>query len=231
MNKKIASALLAIALPASAHAAQCNQKAWTEAKIRCATSPDKGKCYEDVYMAMAGYSGLYECRVGEMNKFTDFLEGGGLDGAIKDAQGMTGSSQPSKSSNPGKGNSPGQFGGVAPFGSSNTAPINQMPTRSFQPGMLPPSVQQMMQQIQGQQLQSISQPYGQTQQNSCQGVTTSKITGFDQNGAAAPASAITSHEILQLVRSQQNNGRKYYLASNGYWYDAGFIKKMKGCSL
>ena len=231
MNKKIASALLAITLPVSAHAAQCNQQAWTEAKIRCARSSDKQQCYADTYIAIAGYSGFYECRVGEMNKFSDFLKEGGIDGAVKDAQGMTGSSQPSKPSNPGNGNNPGQFGGVAPFGTSNAAPMNQMPTRSFQPGMLPPSVQQMMQQIQRQQLQSISQPYGQTQQTPCQGVTTSNITGFDQNGAVAPASTISSHEILQLVRSQQNNGRRYYLASNGYWYDSGFIKRMKGCSL
>ena len=231
MKAKSLAFLISFILPGSAYAAQCNQEAWTQAKLRCANLSDPQQCYANTYMAIAGYEGFYECRVGEMNKFADFVGGGGLDSAIKDAQEVPGtewgtSSNSTKSSPPANNSSPNQFNGVAPFSSNSPNAQNRMPARSMQNGMLPPSVMQMMQQF-----QTLGQPYSQPQAANCQGVTTSTITGFDQNGAEAAASKMKSHEILQLVRSQQNNGKKYYLASNGFWYDAGYIKRGSNCSL
>jgi len=173
-------------------------------------------------------SGYYEC---QQNIFSDAFGTGSLEGAIKDAQEVPGtdwgtSSNSPRSSTPTSNNSPNQFNGIAPFGTSGTGAQNNTSARSMQNGMLPPSVMQMMEQF-----QTIGQPYSQPKATSCQAVTTSTVTGFDQSGTEIAASTMNSHEIVQLVRSQQNNGKKYYLASNGFWYDSGYIKKSANCSL
>ena len=231
MRVKLFLLLISLTWANSALAGQCNKSAHSQAKMRCMDYDGSRlqSCMITAYEAYNGSnSGYYEC---QQNIFSDAFGTGSLEGAIRDAQEVPGtewgtSTNSIKSSPPANNNSPKQFNGVAPFSPNSPNTQNRMPPRSMQNGMLPPSVMQMMQQF-----QTLGQPYSQPQAANCQGVTTSTITGFDQNGAEAAASKMKSHEILQLVRSQQNNGKKYYLASNGFWYDAGYIKRGSNCSL
>ena len=225
--KSLHISLAVILLTGTAAKAACNRSSYQEAKLRCATSL-KQNCIRDVYMALEGggidaATDALECSLGD---FGDAME------MTTEEENRPPSPQPStpqqtpsrRTTSTNQAKPTGGFHGISPFGQPQTnAPIMQAPGYPY-PGMLPPQVEQMMK-----QMQKNYNPNPAT--TSCQGVTTSTQIGFDQNGNEASQSKLEKFEVVQIVRSQRNSGRTYFLSTNGYWYDAGYIKKSPNCNL
>jgi len=227
--RQVAAIALATFLAGNAANAACNQSSYREARLRCASSSNP-KCEENVYRALEGetvsaMTDLLSCNLAVFGNAMKDANTGDSSGS------QNAPSQPSMQPSPQEANSgrpqPNAFQGIAPF---NSGGFNQGQGASPYPypnsGLLPPSVVQMMQ-----QMQSMYAPGAVQGQGQCQGVTTSKIKGYDQSGNQSSKSTLEKFEVIQIVRSQENNGRRYYLASNGFWYDAGYIKKSSGCNL
>ena len=233
--KRFKITLLAIFITATtevrAAAPACNIASFREARLRCATI-SKRSCLKDVYMALEG---------GGVDEMADFITcaSAAMNGTGKamqserEAEQMPPANQRStfqQAPQSGRAmnqptNSPGSFQGVAPFGQSRSnAPTMQPPGVQYQyPGALPPQITEMMRQMQ--------QTYAPRHTPTCQGVTTSALTGFDQSGNKSSASRLEKFEVVQITKSQQNGNRTYLLSTNGFWYDAGYIKKDSACNL
>ena len=232
--KRIEIALLAILITgttvARASEPACNVASYREAKIRCATS-SKQSCISDVYIALEG-GGVdaamdsITCVGASLKELGDAVESerGGENTPPATQSSATQQVPSSQRTIKNSTSSPGAFQGVAPFGQPQSNPTT-MQSPAFQyPGTLPPQVTEMMRQMQ--------QTYApRLAPISCQGVTTSALTGFDQSGNESSDSRLEKFDVVQIIKAQQNGGRTYFLSTTGFWYDAGYIKKSSGCNI
>ena len=216
--------LLAILMTSSSVKAACNKETYREAKIRCASSL-KQDCILNVYTAIEGIGAATDALECSLGDFGEAMEMTVEDETPSQSQPNTNPKVPRRGTATSPTTTqPGSFQGIAPFGQNNSnIPTMQIPGNQY-PSALPPHVVEMMNKMQ--------QTYAPSQtQVSCQGVTTSALTGFDQSGNKSTKSKLEKFDVVQIVKSQQNGGRTYFLSTNGFWYDAGYIKKTAQCNL